>query len=117
MKYSFLNYKNLIQINYFSIRKEFANGFNSIAYSVYTYAREQNSDRSGTFIGSSILYTNKIAKEYDLIIDGTDSFKSKLLISDYCYKNKKILICGAISKFDGHVFVFNFKNPNKLKCF
>ncbi|NKA16549.1 MAG: HesA/MoeB/ThiF family protein, partial [Alphaproteobacteria bacterium] len=62
---------------------------------------------------------NKIAKRYDLIIDGTDSFKSKLLINDYCYKNKKILICGAISKFDGHVFVFNFKNKNSpcLRCF
>jgi len=55
---------------------------------------------------------NKIAKQYDLIIDGTDSFKTKLLINDYCYKNKKILICGAISKFDGHVFVFNFKKKN-----
>ena len=62
---------------------------------------------------------NKIAKGYDLIVDGTDSFKSKLLISDYCYKNKKILICGAISKFDGHVFVFNFKKKNSpcLRCF
>jgi len=62
---------------------------------------------------------NKIAKGYDLIIDGTDSFKSKLLINDYCYKNKKILICGAISKFDGHVFVFNFKKKNSpcLRCF
>ena len=48
----------------YAIRKEYANGFNSIAYSVYSYAREQNSDRSGTFIGSSILYTNKIAKEH-----------------------------------------------------
>jgi len=62
---------------------------------------------------------NKIAKSYDLIIDGTDSFKSKLLINDYCYKNKKILICGAISKFDGHVFVFNFKKKSSpcLRCF
>ena len=62
---------------------------------------------------------NKIAKGYDLIIDGTDSFKSKLLINDYCYKNKKILICGAISKFDGHIFVFNFKKKNSpcLRCF
>jgi adenylyltransferase/sulfurtransferase len=62
---------------------------------------------------------NKIAKQYDLIIDGTDSFKTKLLINDYCYKNKKILICGAISKFDGHVFVFNFKKKNSpcLRCF
>jgi len=62
---------------------------------------------------------NKIAKGYDLIIDGTDSFRSKLLINDYSYKNKKILICGAISKFDGHVFVFNFKKKNSpcLRCF
>jgi adenylyltransferase/sulfurtransferase len=62
---------------------------------------------------------NKVAKQYDLIIDGTDSFKTKLLINDYCYKNKKILICGAISKFDGHVFVFNFKKKNSpcLRCF
>ncbi|MBM5787686.1 MAG: HesA/MoeB/ThiF family protein [Pelagibacterales bacterium] len=62
---------------------------------------------------------NKIVKQYDLIIDGTDSFKTKLLINDYCYKNKKILICGAIGKFDGHVFVFNFKKKNSpcLRCF
>ena len=62
---------------------------------------------------------SKIAKEYDLIIDGTDSFRSKLLINDYCAKNKKILITGAISKFDGHVFVFNFQNKKSpcLRCF
>ena len=62
---------------------------------------------------------NKIAKKFDVVIDGTDSFKTKLLISDYCYKNKKILICGAISKFDGHIFVFNFKKKNSpcLRCF
>ena len=62
---------------------------------------------------------NKIAKGYDLIIDGTDSFRSKLLINDYCAKNKKILITGAISKFDGHVFVFNFQNKKSpcLRCF
>jgi molybdopterin-synthase adenylyltransferase len=62
---------------------------------------------------------NKIVKRYDLIIDGTDSFRSKLLINDYCAKNKKILVTGAISKFDGHVFVFNFKNKKSpcLRCF
>lgn len=48
----------------YAIRKEYANGFNTIAYCIYTYAREQNSDRSGTFIGSSILYTNKITQEH-----------------------------------------------------
>ena len=47
----------------YSIRKEYVSGYNTIAYSLYTYAKEQNSDRSGTFIGSSILYVNKIAEE------------------------------------------------------
>lgn len=62
----------------YAIRKEYANGFNSIAYSVYTYAREQNSDRSGTFIGSSILYTNKIAKEH-ITIAQLNEFHNQLV--------------------------------------
>ena len=54
----------------------------------------------------------KIIKNYDYIIDGTDNFKSKFLINDLCFKHKKYLVTGAISKFDGHIFTFNFKNKN-----
>ena len=35
---------------------------------------------------------DNIAKNYDFICDGTDNFKSRLLINDYCIKNKKVLI-------------------------
>ena len=52
----------------------------------------------------------KIIKNYELVIDGTDNFKTKFLINDYCIKYKKKLITGAISKFDGHIFTFNFKD-------
>ena len=52
----------------------------------------------------------KIIKKYDYIVDGSDNFKTKFLINDFCLKFKKILITGAISKFDGHVFTFDFKN-------
>ena len=52
----------------------------------------------------------KIIKNYDLIIDGSDNFKTKFLINDYCIKLKKKLITGAISKFDGHIFTFDFKD-------
>ena len=52
---------------------------------------------------------NKIAKKYEFIVDGSDNFRTRFLINDYCLKNKKILISGAISKFDGHVYTFNFK--------
>jgi len=61
----------------------------------------------------------KIAKNYSYIVDGSDNFKTKFLLNDYCLKNKKILISGAISKFDGHIFTFNFKNKKIpcLRCF
>ena len=51
-----------------------------------------------------------IIKNYEIIIDGSDNFKTKFLINDYCVKYKKKLITGAISKFDGHIFTFNFKD-------
>ena len=61
----------------------------------------------------------KIAKNYGYIVDGSDNFKTKFLLNDYCLKNKKTLITGAISKFDGHIFTFNFKNKKIpcLRCF
>tara|TARA_Y100001970_G_C14197903_1_gene839260 strand:+ start:678 stop:1427 length:750 start_codon:yes stop_codon:yes gene_type:complete len=59
-----------------------------------------------------------IAKNYDFICDGTDNFKSRLLINDYCVKNKKVLISSAISKYDGQVFNFDFRKKSPcLRCF
>ena len=57
----------------------------------------------------------KIIKKYDYIVDGSDNFKTKFLINDFCKLTKKFLVSGAISKFDGHVFTFNFKNK-KTPC-
>jgi len=55
---------------------------------------------------------SKIIEKYDYIVDGSDNFKTKFLINDFCKVSKKFLVSGAISKFDGHVFTFNFKNKN-----
>jgi molybdopterin-synthase adenylyltransferase len=57
----------------------------------------------------------KIINDYDYIVDGSDNFKTKFLINDFCLKYKKFLVIGAISKFDGHIFTFDFKNK-KLPC-
>ena len=54
-----------------------------------------------------------IIKRYEIIIDGSDNFKTKFLINDYCIKLKKKLVTGAISKFDGHIFTFDFKNKKE----
>ena len=61
----------------------------------------------------------KIINDYDYIVDGSDNFTTKFLLNDYCLKFKKILVTGAISKFDGHIFTFDFKNKKIpcLRCF
>ena len=60
----------------------------------------------------------KIINDYEYIVDGSDNFETKFLLNDFCFKFKKTLITGAISKFDGHVFTFNFKNKIPcLRCF
>jgi len=62
---------------------------------------------------------NQIAKKFDLIVDGSDNFRTRFLINDYCLKNEKILVSGAISKFDGQVYTFNFSKKKSpcLRCF
>ena len=61
----------------------------------------------------------KIIKDYNYIVDGSDNFSTKFLLNDFCLRFKKTLITGAISKFDGHVFTFDFKNKKIpcLRCF
>tara|TARA_S200000501_G_scaffold338243_1_gene344937 strand:+ start:1542 stop:2300 length:759 start_codon:yes stop_codon:yes gene_type:complete len=73
------------------------------------------------------IYKNKITKKnvykilnkFDIIVDGSDNFKTKFLLNQFANKLKKIFIVGAISRYDGHIFAFNFKNNNEacLKCF
>lgn len=47
-----------------------------------------------------------IFPEYDVIIDGTDNFQTKLLMNDVCVYLNKPLIYGSISRFEGQVAVF-----------
>ncbi len=54
----------------------------------------------------------KIIKNYDYIVDGSDNFRTKFMINDFCKISEKFLVAGAISKFDGHVFTFDFKDKN-----
>ena len=57
----------------------------------------------------------KFLKKYDYIVDGSDNFKTKFLINDFCKISKKFLVTGAISKFDGHIFTFDF-SKKKTPC-
>ena len=55
-----------------------------------------------------------LIKNFDIVVDGTDNFTSKFLVNEFSRKLKKIFVCGAISKFDGHVFSFNFSKDKRL---
>jgi len=62
--------------------------------------------------------SKKILNNYDIICDCSDNFATRYLLNDYSLKNKKILISAAISKFDAHIFNFNFKkNVPCYRCF
>ena len=53
--------------------------------------------------------------KYDIVCDCTDNFTTRYLLNDFCLKNKKILISAAISKFEAHIFNFNFSK--KIPCY
>ena len=60
----------------------------------------------------------KFLNNYDIICDCSDNFITRYLLNDYCLKNKKILISAAISKFEAHIFNFNFrKSVPCYRCF
>ena len=60
----------------------------------------------------------KLIKNFDIVCDGTDNFKTRLLVNDHAHKQKKIFISAAVSGFDGHIFKFNFKKKTPCyRCF
>ena len=62
---------------------------------------------------------DSLISKYHIIVDASDNFETKFLLNEKSIKLKKKLIVGAISRFDGHIFVFNFDNSTSacLKCF
>ncbi len=43
---------------------------------------------------------------YDLVLDGTDRFETRLIVSDACVRAQKPLVSGAIGRWTGQVGVF-----------
>ena len=46
---------------------------------------------------------DKIIKNYDVIVDGSDNFQTKYLINDSCIKNKKTLVSAALRGFEAQI--------------
>lgn len=44
--------------------------------------------------------------DYNVVVDGSDNFATRFIVNDACYEHRKILISGAVGRFDGQVSCF-----------
>ena len=58
----------------------------------------------------------RIAKDYDVLIDGTDNFPTRYLTNDVCVFLGKPNIYGSIFRFDGQLSVFYAKEGPCYRC-
>ncbi len=58
----------------------------------------------------------EIARDYDLIIDGTDNFPTRYLTNDVCVLLGKPNVYGSIYRFDGQVSVFDARRGPCYRC-
>lgn len=56
-----------------------------------------------------------IFSQFDIIIDGSDNFKTRYLVNDTCVKLKKPLVYGSILGFSGQVAIFNYHGSKNLR--
>lgn len=47
-----------------------------------------------------------LIRRYDIVVDGSDNFTTRYLVSDACYLAKRTLVFGAVGPFDGYVTTF-----------
>ncbi len=58
----------------------------------------------------------EIAKDYDIIIDGTDNFPTRYLVNDVCVLLKKPNVYGSIFRFEGQASVFYAEKGPCYRC-
>lgn len=57
----------------------------------------------------------KLIQDFDIVVDGSDNFKTRYLVNDTCVSLKKTLVYGSILKFEGQVAVFNHNGSKNLR--
>ncbi|MEM0445570.1 MAG: molybdopterin-synthase adenylyltransferase MoeB [Nitrososphaerota archaeon] len=58
----------------------------------------------------------EIISNYDIVVDATDNFPTRYLLSDACVFLKKPLVYGSIFRFDGQVSVFHAEKGPCYRC-
>jgi sulfur-carrier protein adenylyltransferase/sulfurtransferase len=58
----------------------------------------------------------QIARDYDLVVDGTDNFPTRYLVNDACVLLGKPNVYGSIYRFEGQVSVFDARRGPCYRC-
>jgi molybdopterin/thiamine biosynthesis adenylyltransferase/rhodanese-related sulfurtransferase len=58
----------------------------------------------------------QIARDYDILIDGTDNFPTRYLVNDLCVLTGKPNVYGSIYRFEGQASVFYAKEGPCYRC-
>ena len=109
------------QVELHNLHRQIAHTEESVDTPKVTSLKKQiqklNSDIRFTPIFDSINGRN--AEQYinqdDLVIDGSDNFKSRYLVNDTCVKLNKPLVYGSIFNFEVQLAVFNHKGSKNLR--
>ncbi len=55
----------------------------------------------------------EVIRQYDIVADGSDNFKTRYLVNDACYFAQKPLVFAALGPFDGHISTFRAAETNE----
>ena len=105
-----------------NLQRQVLYGTSSLGISKSIAAKERLEDlNSDIEIISYPIYLNKenaidLFSGYDIIVDGSDNFSTRYLVSDASLLLNKPLVYGSIYKFDGQVSVFNYRNGPSYRC-
>jgi adenylyltransferase/sulfurtransferase len=58
-----------------------------------------------------------VIKDYDIIVDATDNYKTRYIINDSCVILNKPMVHGAVYKYEGQVSVFNHLGGPTYRCY
>jgi sulfur-carrier protein adenylyltransferase/sulfurtransferase len=58
----------------------------------------------------------RIARDYDILVDGTDNFPTRYLVNDVCVLLGKPNVYGSIFRFDGQASVFDARRGPCYRC-
>lgn len=56
-----------------------------------------------------------IISGFDIVVDGSDNFKTRYLVNDICVQLQKPLVYGSILGFSGQVAIFNYNSSKNLR--